>query len=77
MKDGSYIVIQSWMVTELGLAGNELLVFAVIYGFSQDGESWFRGSRGYLAEWCNTSKQTISNKLASLVGKGLVDYEQN
>ena len=30
------------MITRLKLKGNELLVFALIHGFSQDGESRFK-----------------------------------
>lgn len=36
MKKGSYLTIQDWMVTDLHLKGNELLAYALIYGFSQD-----------------------------------------
>lgn len=73
VKENTYIVIQSFMVNELHLSGNELITFAAIYGFSQDGESWFTGSRSYLAAWCQTSKKTISNNLAKLVEKGLIE----
>ena len=31
----NYIVIQSWMVSELGLKGNQLIIYALVYGFSQ------------------------------------------
>ena len=31
----NYVVVQGWMITELGLKGNELLIYAVIHGFSQ------------------------------------------
>lgn len=73
VRENAYIVIQSFMVNELHLSGNELIVFAAIFGFSQDGESWFTGSRAYLATWCQTSKQTISNNLAKLVEKGFIE----
>lgn len=68
----SYMVIQGWMLTELGLKGNELLVYAIIYGYSQDGASEFSGSLKYLAEWTGACKNTIINTLAALEGKGLV-----
>lgn len=73
VKLNSYVNIQAFMVNELGLSGNELIIYAVIHGFSQDGESWFTGSRGYLAEWCQTSKKTISNNLAKLCEKGFLE----
>ena len=73
VKGNSYVCIQAFMVNDLHLSGNELIIFAVIHGFSQDGESWFTGSRGYLADWCQTSKATISNNLAKLCAKGLIE----
>ena len=72
IKDGNFISIQGWMVNRLNLKGNELLVYAIIYGFSQDGESRYTGSRRYLADWCGCSVKTVGNALASLVAKGLI-----
>ena len=68
----SYITIQSWMRTDLGLSGNELLTYAVIYGFSQDGESRFTGSRQYIADWCGCSSRTVQTVLNTLVDKGYI-----
>ena len=51
MKDNSYVVIQSFMLKDLELKGNELIVYAVIYGYTQDGEHWYYGTRGHLVEW--------------------------
>ena len=72
IKPNNFINIQGWMVTELGLKGNELIIYAIIAGFSQDGESNFHGSLSYLSEWTNTSKQTVINCLISLQDKGLI-----
>ena len=38
-KKQSYIVVLDWMVEKYHLKGNELLAYALIYGFSQDEES--------------------------------------
>ena len=76
MKDGQYIVIQSFMVEELHLKGNELIVYAAIYGFTQDGEHWFFGTKGYLAEWCGATKATVGNCLKSLVEKGYIERRE-
>lgn len=43
MQTESYVVLRPFMVEELGLKGSELVAYALIYGFSQDGESWFTG----------------------------------
>ena len=76
VKDNTYVHIEAFMVNDLHLSGNELITYAIIYGFSQDGESWFTGSRGYIAEWCQTSKNTVSNNLKKLTQKGLLDRRE-
>ena len=58
MESNNYVVIQGWMCNELELKGNNLLVFALIYGFSQDGQSRFFGSRNYIAQTFNISLPT-------------------
>lgn len=73
IKDGSYINIQSFMVTELELKGNELLVYAIIYGFSQAENTYFSGSLQYLADWTNSTRQGIMKNLKSLIDKGLIE----
>lgn len=63
------------MINELNLKGAELLVYAIIYGFSQDGRSKYTGTRRYLANWCNVSRQAIDNALKKLIEKGLIEKE--
>lgn len=72
VKADKYITIQGWMLTDLKLRGNELLVYAIIYGFSQDDESWFTGSRQYLADWCGCTVRSIQTILNNLVDKKLI-----
>lgn len=72
IKSTNFVTIQGWMRTKLNLKGNELLAYAVIYGFSQTDGAKFTGSRKYLAEWCGCSMATIDRTLNSLVDKGLV-----
>lgn len=72
VKDTNFVTIQGWMRTKLNLKGNELLAYAVIYGFSQIAGTKFTGSRKYLAEWCGCSMATIDRTLISLAEKGLI-----
>lgn len=72
IKYNNYIAVMGWMVSDLKLSGNELLVYAIIYGFCQDGEGCFSGSCSYLCSWLNCSRQTVLNVLKKLVGSGLV-----
>ncbi|MCH5279723.1 MAG: helix-turn-helix domain-containing protein, partial [Christensenellaceae bacterium] len=72
LRNENYLNIQGWMVSELELKGNELIIYAVIYGFSQDGTTAFGGSLSYLMQWTKASKPTVINCLKSLIDKGLV-----
>lgn len=67
-----YILLQGWMISELKLKGNELIIYACIYGFSQAENQVFNGSLQYLADWTNSTKQGVIRCLKSLVEKGLV-----
>lgn len=68
IKDENYYQIQGWMINRLGLKGIQLSVYAIIYGFSQDGENEYTGSLQYLCDFCGgVSKPTIINALKSLV----------
>jgi hypothetical protein len=72
MKDTSYINIQGWMINKLKLKGNDLFIYAIIFGFSQDNESKFEGSLKYLCESTNSTKPTVINTLKKLVDDGLL-----
>ena len=77
IKNENYIVIQGWMVNELGLKGNELLIYAIIYGFSQDENQSYTGGLQYLCNWLNSTKQTVINTLKSLQDKNLIEKSEN
>lgn len=76
IKNENHIVIHGWMVNELDLKGNELLIYAVIYGFSQTENQRFSGSLQYLADWTNSTKQGVIKNLKSLIEKGLIIKEE-
>lgn len=76
IQDTNYILIQGWMVNELQLKGNELLVFAIIHGFSQDGENRFTGSLQYLSDWTSSTKQGVMKNLKSLLDKGYIAKDE-
>ena len=67
-----YIVLQGWMISELKLKGNELIIYACIYGFSQVENQVFNGGLQYLADWTNSTKQSVVKCIKSLVEKGFV-----
>lgn len=76
VNERNYIVIQGWMIKELGLKGNELLIYAIIYGFSQAEGTKFSGSLQYLADWCNSTKRGIQKALKNLCDKNLIIKEE-
>lgn len=75
VKRENYINIQGWMVTDLKLKGNSLLIYAIIYGFSQEEGQRFTGSLQYLAEWTNSTKRGVLKNLQTLVDAGLLEKE--
>lgn len=68
----NYITIQGWMLTDLKLKGNELIIYSCIYGFSQAENQVFSGSLQYLSDWTNSTKQGVMKCLKSLVEKGYI-----
>ena len=73
MNDENYYQISGWMINKLKLKGIELNIYAIIYGFSQDGESEFKGSLKYLSEFTGgTSKPTLIKALKDLTEKQFI-----
>lgn len=72
IRDDNFYLIGGWMINRLGLKGTALQVFAIVYGFSQDGEGIFSGSLQYLCDFTNASKPTIIKALKELVDAGLL-----
>ena len=70
VKRENYITVQGFMLTDLKLKGNELLIYACIYGFSQTENQVFNGGLQYLADWVNSTKQSVIKCLKSLEEKG-------
>ena len=70
IRDENFYMVQGWMINQLGLKGVPLNVYAIIYGFSQDGENEYTGSVQYLCDFTGgTTKPTIIKALKDLVEK--------
>ena len=72
IKPNNFYVVNGWMITALKLSGRELQAYAIIYGFTQDGETDFSGSLAYLSEWLGCTKKTAIETLKSLADKNLI-----
>lgn len=75
MKNENYITIQGWMVNDLGLNGNDLICYALIYGFTQNGCYWDK-SASYIGKWLGVSKRTVFDILKRLVEKELIEQQE-
>lgn len=73
IKDNDYMVTLAPMKRKLKLKGHALDLFAIIYGYSKDGESTCRASLTYLAEWLDTDKHAVSKILKRLVDAGYIN----
>ena len=72
MNKNDYIHIQAFMVSDLKLSGNRLIIYALIHGYCKDGIHEFICSLKYLCEWTNLSRNTVISVLKSLVDEGLI-----
>lgn len=68
----NFYTVFYWMISELHLKGAELPVFAIIYSFSQDGQSCFSGSLKYIAEFTGTSRRNVTRVIGKLVEKNYI-----
>ena len=76
VKSKHFIVVHEFMVRDLRLKGNELLVYAIIFDSSQTEEQKFSGSLRYLAGRTNSTKRGVLNSLKSLMQKGYIKKEE-
>ena len=73
VKPTNTILLQGWMITELGLSGTSLIIYALIYGFTQTDDQWFYGSVDYIRQWANVTDKTARTTINNLVEKGYID----
>lgn len=78
LPDFCYVQFQGWMIKlahKKGLALNELMIYAVIHSFSQDGISSFRGSCDYLKLWASCGRTSVFGKVKKLMDLNLIGRE--
>ncbi len=77
LRENGFFTVQAFMIKRLHLKGNELMVYAIIHGFSQTENQYFTGSLDYLSSWIGgASKTTIMKSLNNLINKGLLTKEE-
>ena len=75
-KIENYITVPGFAIVELGLSGNELLCYSLIYGFTQDNETEFRGSLNYVSSALNVTKQNAKKIIDRLIDRGLIEKRE-
>ena len=69
--ENSYYIVYDFMVEELKLNGTALMVYALIYSFTNAGSECY-GSMQYIAERVGASRVTVYRALKELVEKNYV-----
>lgn len=73
-----YILIQPFMVNDLKLCGNKLIIYAIIFGYCKDCKQEFCQSIDYLCQWTQLTQSTIASLVKSLIDENLlVKREEN
>ncbi len=76
MNESDYIVTLAPMRTKLKLKGHACDLFALIYGYSKDGENTCRASLTYLAEWLGTDRHAVSKLIKRLEKAGYINKHE-
>ena len=71
-KDYYSLTLQGWMINKLGLHGNKLLVYAMIYTYSMLPESEFAYGERVLSSLCGVTTTTIRGILEKLAEERLI-----
>jgi hypothetical protein len=72
VKSWNHFTVLGWMRTDLKLTGNDLLIYALVYGFSQEQNSWCYATQDYISEWTGASIRTVKYAISMLEEKGLI-----
>lgn len=72
LKESNYITIPALARNEFDLSGNELLIFGIIYGFSQAKKTSYTGTTDYLKIWTGLGERTILRILKKLTDSGVL-----
>lgn len=68
-----FIIVRDWMIGELGLSGFDLLIYALIQGYSQANAGSYHGSFEETAGWVGCTRRTAISSLRHLSEIGLIE----
>jgi len=69
----SYFTIYDFMVDELHLSQNQLLVYALIFSFTVNSQSGCSGSKSAIARRIGACRMTVNKSLHALMQKGFIE----
>ena len=70
--EGSFVIVHEFMAKGLGLKGNDLIVYARIFGFANAGRPYFESKAGS-AGFCGISKRAAFSVVSRLKARGLIE----
>lgn len=68
--NASFVRLEFWM-TKLEISNPQLIIYAIIHGFSREGNC-YSGSQRYFREWTGKSKSTVIEALNDMKKRGLI-----
>lgn len=72
--DVDYTIIQPWMITDYGLKGKDLILYALIYSYSRRGSgNYCKYIENYYQKWLCVRKDHIDRQIQRLKDKKLIE----
>ena len=75
--NNTFFTVYDFMIKDLHLSKNELLVYALIFSFSVHAEGGCTASQGYMAKRIGVSRETVNKCLCRLCKKGLIEEKNS
>lgn len=71
-KRCNYVMVMDWMYDNFDFNVAEANTLGIVYGFCQDGESWYRGGSSYIAARLHISQKSAKNYLNDFTKRGIL-----
>lgn len=75
-KRCNYVMVMDWMYDNFDLNVAEANTLGIVYGFCQDGESWYRGGSSYIAARLHISQKSAKNYLNDFTKRGILTMKK-
>lgn len=71
--DIDYIIIQPWMMQQMHLGGKDLLLYALIHGYSRkDSSNVCNYDKSYFSKWIQVRKNNVDRQVNRLLDQNLI-----